>query len=92
MRRFHSATETKIAGALAERRGVMFPLLLAGLVLVWSLGWTVMARHMTHHVEAETATPQVARIFVGCEPAAKPQPGVLLRCVVLRNADRLQPI
>lgn len=86
MRHFQSAAHLRIAGA-AERRGVMFPLLMAGLLAVWTLGWTVMATQPTDHAEVDLA-PVMEKTLVTCEPAGTPQPGVLLRCVVAPVIDR----
>ena len=92
MRQPHSAAETRFASALKERRGAMFPLMLAGLVAVWALGWGVTAHHMSHQPETAETTPQTNRVFINCVPAAAPQPGVLLRCLVRVTANRPLPI
>ena len=86
MRQLPMAAHTRIA-SVAERRGLMFPLLLLGLLAVWSLGWTVLSKQPTDHAEIDLPAVPL-KTLVTCEPAVTTQPGVLLRCIVDPVIDR----
>ena len=61
-------------------RGILFPIVMAGLLGLWALFAVAIAiGPKLVAVEAENA---VAKAFVSCEPTTTREPGQLLRCIV----------
>ena len=72
------------AWARTYDRGILFPIVMAGLLGLWALFAVAIAiGPKLVAVEAENA---VAKALVSCEPTMTREPGQLLRCIVEQDS------